>query len=61
MYAIDFLGDPGRSVVGERLRSVEDLMSWLSDVLGALGLESVAVVGHSYGAMVALAFAVRHP
>ncbi|ORM10911.1 alpha/beta fold hydrolase [Prescottella equi] len=61
VYAIDFLGDPGRSVVGERLRSVEDLMWWLSDVLGALGLESVAVVGHSYGAMVALAFAARHP
>lgn len=61
VYAVDLLGDPGRSVVGSRLRSVEDLLGWLSDVLDALGLESVALVGHSYGAMAALAFTLQRP
>lgn len=61
VLAIDLPGDPGRSVVGERMRSVDDLMAWLSEVLVALDAESSALVGHSYGAMVALAFASRYP
>lgn len=61
VYAVDLLGDPGRSVAGSRLRTVDDLLGWLSAVLDALGLESVTLVGHSYGAMVALAFALRNP
>ncbi|RVW08908.1 alpha/beta hydrolase [Prescottella agglutinans] len=61
VFAVDLLGDLGRSVVGEGPRTVEDLMVWLADVLDALGLGAVALVGHSYGGMVALAFATRHP
>lgn len=48
-------------MIRERIRDVDDLMGWLADVLDALGVESAAVVAHSYGAMVALAFAIRNP
>ncbi|MFM1725518.1 alpha/beta fold hydrolase [Rhodococcus sp. PAM 2766] len=61
LFAIDLPGEPGRSVVGERLRSVDDLMAWLTETLDALGVASTALVGHSYGATVALAFARRRP
>ncbi|MDH6281319.1 alpha/beta fold hydrolase [Prescottella agglutinans] len=61
VFAVDHLGDVGRSVIRERMRGVDDLMEWLADVLDALALASVAVVGHSYGAMVGLAFAIRNP
>ncbi|MDH6678886.1 pimeloyl-ACP methyl ester carboxylesterase [Rhodococcus sp. LBL1] len=61
VFAVDHLGDVGRSVIRERMRGIDDLMQWLTDVLASLGLASVAVVGHSYGAMVGLAFAIRNP
>ncbi|MCA1007743.1 alpha/beta hydrolase [Rhodococcus hoagii] len=60
VLAVDMPGEPGLSVVGDRMRSVDDLMGWLTEVLDALGVGSVALVGHSYGAMVALAFGCRH-
>ncbi|WP_430332369.1 alpha/beta fold hydrolase [Rhodococcus sp. ACT016] len=61
VFAVDIPGDVGRSVIRERLRSVDQLMAWLADILDALGSERVAVVGHSYGAMVGLAFTIRNP
>ncbi|WFR71341.1 alpha/beta hydrolase [Prescottella defluvii] len=61
VFAVDHLGDVGRSVIRERMRDVDDLVDWLADVLDALGLASVAVIGHSYGAMVGLAFTIRNP
>ncbi|GAB2648912.1 alpha/beta hydrolase [Prescottella soli] len=61
VFAVDHLGDVGRSVIREPMRDVDDLMEWLVDVLDALGLASVAMVGHSYGAMVGLAFTIRNP
>jgi pimeloyl-ACP methyl ester carboxylesterase len=38
-----------------------DMAEDLTQLLDALGVGSCAVVGHSYGADVALAFALRHP
>jgi pimeloyl-ACP methyl ester carboxylesterase len=41
--------------------SPDDMATDLADLLDALGLAEAAVVGHSYGADVALYFAARHP
>jgi pimeloyl-ACP methyl ester carboxylesterase len=41
--------------------SPDDMATDLADLLDALGLSEVTVVGHSYGADVALYFAARHP
>ncbi len=60
VFAVDHLGDVGRSVIREPIRDVDDLMQWLIDVLDGLGVDRVAVVGHSYGAMVGLAFTIRN-
>lgn len=61
VYAVDLMGDVGRSVPGEQaIDSVEGLLGWLSAVLDALGRASAAFCGHSYGAMIALAYALRH-
>ena len=62
LFAVDIMGDAGRSVpVDGRLRTVEDLMSWLGEVLDRLGLSSTDLCGHSYGAKVALEYALRTP
>ena len=50
----------GRST-GPALESIEALADWLARVLDALAVEAAAIVGHSMGALVAQAFATRHP
>ena len=61
VYAVDLMGDVGRSVPGERaIDSVEELLGWLSAVLDELNLPTVALCGHSYGAIIALAYALRN-
>ncbi|WP_415975374.1 alpha/beta fold hydrolase [Rhodococcus sp. 077-4] len=62
VYAVDLMGDVGRSVGGGRsIDSVDELLNWLTAVLDELNLPTAAVCGHSYGAMIALAYALRKP
>ncbi|OZE92636.1 alpha/beta hydrolase [Rhodococcoides fascians] len=61
VYAVDLMGDVGRSVPGEQsVDSVDELLNWVTAVLDELGLRAVALCGHSYGAMIALAFTLRN-
>ncbi|MFB7666084.1 alpha/beta fold hydrolase [Kitasatospora sp. NPDC056138] len=62
VYAVDPIGDAGRSVRdGRPIRRAEDLTGWLDGVLDRLGLASTAVVGHSYGGWTALGYALHAP
>ncbi|TFI41999.1 alpha/beta fold hydrolase [Rhodococcus sp. 1R11] len=61
VYAVDLMGDVGRSVPGEQsIDSVDELLNWVTAVLDELGLGTVALCGHSYGAMIALAYALHN-
>mgnify|MGYP005986365349 FL=1 len=61
VYALDLMGDVGRSVPGETsIGSVDELLDWLSTVLDGLDLPTAAICGHSYGAMIALAYSLRN-
>ncbi|MFC9762411.1 alpha/beta fold hydrolase [Rhodococcus jostii] len=60
VFAVDVMGDVGRSVNdGAPLRTARNLFAWLDAVLDHLGVNASAVVGHSYGAMIALAYALH--
>lgn len=62
VYAIDQLGDVGRSVPhGRRITAAEDLMDWLDAVLDHLALPSTLLCGHSYGGWLALSYALHAP
>ncbi|WP_413767873.1 alpha/beta fold hydrolase [Rhodococcus pyridinivorans] len=62
VLAVDIIGDVGCSVAGgDPVRDVDDLLEWLGSVADAVGVTQCALVGHSYGAMIALAAAVRTP
>ncbi|WP_327171106.1 alpha/beta hydrolase [Streptomyces sp. NBC_01336] len=62
VHAVDLVGEPGRSAVGERpIRTVEDLCDWLDAVLDALDTGPAALCGHSYGGWIALHHALRAP
>ncbi|MCD7440852.1 alpha/beta fold hydrolase [Streptomyces lincolnensis] len=54
VYAIDTLGDPGRSVQCEPIHQPERAAQWLDETLDQLGLDRVHLVGASYGGWLAL-------
>lgn len=62
VYALDTIGDPGHSRnTGAPMRTREDLLDWLTHVLAALGIERVDLCGHSFGAWLALTYALQAP
>lgn len=60
VYAIDLLGDAGRST-GTPPRTIDELMTWLTGVLDGLSVDRPLLVGHSYGAWIALTYTMRNP
>jgi pimeloyl-ACP methyl ester carboxylesterase len=62
VYAIDLIVDAGRSTnSGCTPKTPADLHVWLTNVLGGLGIDRAALCGHSYGAWIALTYALAHP
>jgi len=61
VFAVDIVGEPGLSAESRPDYDSGEYALWLNDVLGALQLESVALVGLSLGGWMALDFATRFP
>ncbi|WP_405614083.1 alpha/beta fold hydrolase [Streptomyces sp. NBC_00076] len=63
LYAVDLIGAPGRSAPApdRQARTVADLTTWLDALLKGLGLAETDLGGHSYGAWIALHYALRAP
>ncbi|MFI0153559.1 alpha/beta fold hydrolase [Streptomyces lydicus] len=61
VYAIDTLGDPGRSVQHAPIHRPEDAAAWLDETLAGLGLDRVHLIGSSYGGWLTLNQAHRAP
>lgn len=62
VYAVDQIGDAGRSVHdGQPITGPDDLVTWLDSVFEGLGLAAAALGGHSYGAWLALRYAIHAP
>lgn len=62
VYAIDLMGDVGRTIHdGAPLRRTADLMSWMDSLYETLMLDTAQLCGHSYGAWIALNYALHAP
>jgi pimeloyl-ACP methyl ester carboxylesterase len=61
VFAVDLIGEPGRSAPSRPSWEGDAFAGWLSDVLDGLGIERAALVGLSQGAWAALKFAVARP
>jgi pimeloyl-ACP methyl ester carboxylesterase len=62
VVAVDPIGGPGLSAPGHRpLKTAADLASWLDQVLDYLGVQRATIAGHSYGAWLALRYAIHAP
>jgi pimeloyl-ACP methyl ester carboxylesterase len=61
VYAIDLLGEPGRSSHNRPDWSGPAYVEWMEDLLGGLGIERAALVGISQGGWTALKLATARP
>lgn len=63
IHAVDLLGDAGRTdrSGGTPLKTADDLTAWLDSLLDGLGLTSTHLCGHSYGAWLAVRYALHAP
>ncbi|MFD4249998.1 alpha/beta fold hydrolase [Amycolatopsis thermoflava] len=61
VYALDLIGEPGRSEQTAPIRDADDQAAWLDTVLATLGLRDVHLVGYSFGGWLAANLAVRAP
>ncbi|OLF15259.1 alpha/beta fold hydrolase [Actinophytocola xanthii] len=59
VHAVDMIGEPGLSAPARPPLDSASYAEWLDDVLDALGLDRVAVVGASLGGWLALDYATR--
>ncbi|WP_243790490.1 alpha/beta fold hydrolase [Saccharopolyspora gloriosae] len=61
VFAVDMLGEQGRSVQQKPIRDFADEAAWIEDVLTELGLERAHVIGVSHGGWMAANYVVRFP
>jgi pimeloyl-ACP methyl ester carboxylesterase len=61
LYAVDVMGQPGKSVPDQPIRNRDDAVAWITEVLGGLNLTRVTLVGMSYGGWLTLNYAIRAP
>jgi pimeloyl-ACP methyl ester carboxylesterase len=61
VYAIDTVGQPGRSVQRAPVPDVDALVAWLDDTLDGLQLEHPHLVGASYGGWLVTQYTQRAP
>ncbi len=61
VLAVDMIGQPGLSAESRPLWHSGRYVRWLDEVLNALGIERVAMVGESLGGWLAADYASRYP
>lgn len=61
VFAVDVMGQPGKSKPARPISSTSDFIAWLTATLDALQLERILLVGMSFGGWLALNYAVAAP
>jgi pimeloyl-ACP methyl ester carboxylesterase len=61
VYAVDILGEPGKTRQTRLLRDRADCASWVTAVLDGLGLDRVRLAGWSFGGWLTLNFVLAVP
>jgi pimeloyl-ACP methyl ester carboxylesterase len=61
VFAVDNVFDFGRSIYTRNFTAGNDFVSWFDELLDALGLEKIRLVGLSYGGWIASEYTLEHP
>ena len=61
VYAVDAIGDAGKSVANRLLENRSDYAEWLREVFDGLNIDKGYLLGHSYGGWLALNMALAYP
>ncbi len=61
VYAIDVMGDMGKSYASKPPTSEKEVSQWFNQVLDGLGLKKVSICGHSNGGFQAMLIAQQNP
>jgi len=61
VYAVDVIGDAGKSVPKSIMKEKLDYAEWLNQVMDKLNIEKAFMLGHSYGGWLTLNMAVTYP
>jgi len=61
VYAIDIIGECGKSAENRPSFKSDSYSDWLSEIIEKLGLNKVLLIGCSFGGWIALDFAIKHP
>ena len=61
VYAVDVIGQPGKSIPSRMLRDRDDYAAWLGDVLDGLGVMRATLIGSSFGAFLSMNQAIKAP
>jgi pimeloyl-ACP methyl ester carboxylesterase len=61
VYAVDIIGQPGKSIANPKFQKRDDLIPWFTEILDTLNISKPNLVGQSYGGWFALAFALHRP
>ena len=61
VYAVDIIGEPGKSQQSSLLKNREDCANWLGEVMQGLGLKRTNIAGLSYGGWHTLNFSLFFP
>jgi pimeloyl-ACP methyl ester carboxylesterase len=60
-YAVDVIGDVGRTVPSNPPSTERDFANWLVEVYQGLGIERASMLAWSFGGFVGTNFAIHHP
>jgi pimeloyl-ACP methyl ester carboxylesterase len=61
VYAVDVLGEPGKSRPARRMTSLDDFLGWFTELIDGLGIDELDLVGNSFGGFTASHYAMRMP
>lgn len=61
VYAVDIIGEPGKSDESRPEMLPQNYSDWISDILEALDIEQASFAGNSLGGWMSLCFATRNP
>lgn len=61
VYAVDVIGQVGKSVPSKRIRHRDEMAIWLSALMDGLGASRASLVGASYGGFLAMNQAILTP